>query len=62
VASDEPDLGPKEFGPKALYTPHQIGNYEPKVVSQNGPGMGFYMCSVHYNRIKKCPHFASFIA
>ena len=38
VVDNEPDLGPKEFGPKAIFTSRKLGNYEPVVVSQRGPG------------------------
>lgn len=35
---EEPDLGPKEFGPQAVYMSGKLGNYEPPVVQQYGPG------------------------
>lgn len=35
---DEPDLGPKEFGPMAVYDSSRLGNYEPKLAYQSGPG------------------------
>jgi len=35
---EEPDLGPKEFGPQAVYMSGKLGNYEPPVVKQTGPG------------------------
>jgi len=35
---EEPDLGPKEFGPQAVYIHGKLGNYEPPVVIQSGPG------------------------
>lgn len=35
---EEPDLGPKEFGPQAVYISGKLGNYEPLVVKQTGPG------------------------
>jgi len=38
AAPDEPDLGPKEFGPQAVFMSGKIGNYEPPVVKQSGPG------------------------
>lgn len=36
---DEPDLGPKEFGPTAVYDSSRLGNYEPKLAYQSGPGI-----------------------
>lgn len=33
-----PDLSPKEFGPEAVFTSGKLGNYEPPVVTQSGPG------------------------
>jgi len=35
---EEPDLGPKEFGPQAVYISGKLGNYEPPMVKQSGPG------------------------
>jgi len=35
---EEPDLGPKEFGPQAVYMSGKLGNYEPPVIKQYGPG------------------------
>lgn len=36
----EPDLGPKSFGPKAIFTAGLLGNYEPESRQQAGPGEG----------------------
>jgi len=38
--SSEPDLGPKSFGPKAVFTKGVLGNYEPTPLSRSGPGEG----------------------
>jgi len=38
TVQEEPDLGPKEFGPQAVYMSGKLGNYEPPVVKQSGPG------------------------
>lgn len=38
AVESEPDLGPKEFGPKAVLDWNKIGNYEPTLVHQSGPG------------------------
>jgi hypothetical protein len=40
---DEPDLGPKEFGPEAIFTSGKLGNYEPNVESKTGPGFYDYI-------------------
>ena len=34
----EPDLGPKSFGPKAVFTKGELGNYERPVRTRSGPG------------------------
>lgn len=36
---DEPDLGPKEFGQMAVFDSTRLGNYEPKLTYQSGPGI-----------------------
>jgi len=38
AVDNEPDLRPKAFGPKSVFTPRKLGNYEPAVVKQTGPG------------------------
>lgn len=38
AVESEPDLGPKEFGPKAVLDWNKIGNYEPTLAPQLGPG------------------------
>jgi len=62
VSVDEkPDLGPREFGPQAVFMSGKLGNYEPPVVKQHGPGERFIQYSVCIAGTQKLVVIISFV-